>query len=141
LHIQFLTESSAWDSVVSIETRRGLDISGMKTRRGSNYPHPSRQSLRPPSLLCHGYRVNSGAKREQSDVYHPLPSSSEAKRNYIYNHALPLGLYGLYRARFTLTNIKHSAFHSKGQQLMLFREARPNSYLIREIYGTTGFAV
>jgi hypothetical protein len=44
-------------------------------------------------------------------------------------------------ARFTLTNIKHNAFNSKGQQLMLFREAKLNSYLIREIYGTIGFAV
>jgi len=60
-------------------------------------------------------------KRAEQGVYHPLTSSAEAKKVYIYNHAHPMGHYGLYRVRLIFPNIKHNVFRSKGQQIKLFR--------------------
>jgi hypothetical protein len=50
------------DSSVGIATRYGLEGPGIESRRGRDFPHPSRPALGPPSLLYNGYRVFPGCK-------------------------------------------------------------------------------
>jgi hypothetical protein len=49
-------------SSVGIATRYGLDCAGIDSRRGRNFPHPSRPVLGPPNLLYIGYLVFPGGK-------------------------------------------------------------------------------
>jgi hypothetical protein len=47
-------------SAVGIATRYGLDGPGIEYRWRRDFPHPSRRSLGPPSLLYNAYRIISG---------------------------------------------------------------------------------
>jgi len=64
--------------------------SGVRTRWGQNFPHPSRPAPRPTS----GYRVSSlGVKRPRGGVEHPSPCSAEVKKRvelYLYSSSGPL---------------------------------------------------
>jgi hypothetical protein len=64
----------------SIATRYGLGGPGIESRWGRDFPHPSRPSLGPPSLLYNGYRVSfPGVKRMGRGVDHPPPSRAEVR--------------------------------------------------------------
>jgi hypothetical protein len=69
----------ARDSVVGIVTRNELDGPGIESRWGREFPHPSRSSWGPPSLLYNGYRVIPGGKEAGAWRWPPTPSSAEIK--------------------------------------------------------------
>jgi len=48
------------DSVVDIAAREGLDGPGIESRRGRDFPHPSRPALGPIQLLYNGYSHSRG---------------------------------------------------------------------------------
>ena len=69
----------------------GWDI---ESQWGQDFPHPSRQSVRPASLLRVqiGYRVMAGVKRPDPGFSHPLPPRieiTERLQQYLYS---PSGL-------------------------------------------------
>jgi hypothetical protein len=73
------------DSVVGIETRYGLDGSGIDSRWGRDFPHPSR----PAHLASYtrGTRFLPEVKRPERGVDRPPLSSAEVKERvelYIY---------------------------------------------------------
>jgi hypothetical protein len=49
-------------SLILIATRYGLDGPGIESSWGRDFPHPSRRTLGPPSLLYNGYRVFLGGE-------------------------------------------------------------------------------
>jgi hypothetical protein len=53
LHLMFV----GWDSAVGIATRYGLDGTGIKSRWGLDFPHPSRLTQGLPSLLYSGSKT------------------------------------------------------------------------------------
>jgi hypothetical protein len=64
-------------SVVGIVTGYGLDGPGIESRWGRDFPHLSRSTLGPRSLLYYGYRVFPGGKeRPGRDADHSPPSSA-----------------------------------------------------------------
>ena len=88
------------DSSVDIATELyGLDGPGIESRWGRDFPHLSKPTLSPTSLLYNGYRVfPGGKKRPGRDADPSLPSSAvghERVELYLY---FPYGPYGLYRA-------------------------------------------
>jgi len=50
------------DSSVGIATAYRLDVLGIESRLGRDFPHPSRRALRPTQSLHNGYRVFPGGK-------------------------------------------------------------------------------
>jgi hypothetical protein len=62
------------DSVVGVKTFYGLDGSGIESRWGQDFQHPSGTSLGPPSLQYNGYRViprgkSAGTWLESSTIF------------------------------------------------------------------------
>ena len=60
-------------SSVGIETGYGLDGPGIESRWVRDFPHLSRMSLGPPSLLYNGYRVFPGGKKRPGRDADPSP--------------------------------------------------------------------
>jgi hypothetical protein len=88
------------DSSVGIATRYGLDVPGIESRRGRDFPHPSRPALGPtqtgprahPASYTMGIVSLSGVKRPGRGVDHRLPSSTEVKESvelYLYSTSGP----------------------------------------------------
>jgi len=70
------------DTVVGIATRCGLDVPGIASRWGRNFPHPSRLDLGPtqPSIQwVKGLSEGKGVIKPGRGVDHPLPSRAEIK--------------------------------------------------------------
>ena len=80
------------DSSVGIATRYGLEIPGIESRRGRDFPH------QPRGTPSNGYRVSyPEVKRPGRGVDHPPPSSAEIKERvelYIYPLLDLRGLFG-----------------------------------------------
>jgi hypothetical protein len=80
------------DSSGGIATSYDLDGRGVQSRRGSDFPHPSRSALGPPRLPYSGYLVTfPGVKLLGLDVDHPTRTNAEVKERvevYLYNHIL-----------------------------------------------------
>ena len=78
------------DSVVGVETRYGLEGSGIESPWGRDFPHRP-WSL--PSILYNVYRVSfPGVKRPGRGANHPLPSNAEVKGRielYLYSPSGP----------------------------------------------------
>ena len=77
------------DSSVGIATRYGLDGPGIESRRGRDFPHPSRPALGHTQLPIQWV---PGVKRPGRGVDHPLPSSAEVKYRaelYVYSPSGP----------------------------------------------------
>jgi hypothetical protein len=67
------------DSIVGIATRYGLDVLGIESRWGRDFPHPDRP-WGPPSLLYNEYQVSfPGVKWPGHGVDHPPLSSARVK--------------------------------------------------------------
>jgi hypothetical protein len=82
------------DSSVGIATNDGLNGQEIESLLGRDFPHPSRSSLGPPSLLYNRYRVfpGWGVKWPERRVDHPPPSSAEVKETvqlYLYSPSGP----------------------------------------------------
>ena len=60
-------------SVVGIATGYGLDGPGIESRWERDFPHLSRLSWGPPSLLYNGYRVFPGGKEQPGRDADPSP--------------------------------------------------------------------
>ena len=68
-------------------------LSGIESRWGRDFPHPSRPALGP----THGYRVSvPGVKRPWLSVNHPPPSSGEVKERVELYFYSPTGFLGLF---------------------------------------------
>jgi hypothetical protein len=85
------------NSSIGKATRYGLDDSGIESRLGQDFPHPSRPVLgptQPPIQWVPG--LSRGVKRPGRGVDHPSPSSAEVKERvelYLYS---PLGVRRLF---------------------------------------------
>jgi len=64
------------DSSVGTATGYGLDGPGIESRWGRDFPHLSRPTLGPPSLLYNGYRVFPAGKERPGRDAVPSPTSS-----------------------------------------------------------------
>ena len=77
-------------SVVGVATAYGLDGLGTESRRGRDFPHPSRPALgptQPPVQWALGI-FHLGVKRAGCDIDHPPLSSTEVKERveqYLYS--------------------------------------------------------
>ena len=68
------------DSSVGIATRYGWTVRGSNPGGGRDFPHPSRPTWGPPSLLYNGYGVfPREVKRPGRGVDHPPTYSAEVK--------------------------------------------------------------
>ena len=77
---------------VGVATRYGLDGPRIESRWGRDFPHPSRPTLGPPSLLYNGYRVFPGGKAAGAWRWPPTPSSAvvdERVELYLYSPSGP----------------------------------------------------
>ena len=54
------------DSSVGIATRYGLDVPGIDSRYGRDFPNPFRPALGPTSLLYNAYRIFAGGKAAET---------------------------------------------------------------------------
>jgi hypothetical protein len=91
------------DNSLGIATRYGLDGSGIESRRGRDFPQPSRPPWGPPSLLYNGYRlIFAGVKRPGRGVDHPLHLDPRLKKEYINNSSPSLGLRGVFYGELCL---------------------------------------
>jgi len=77
--------------------------SGVRTRWGTNFPHPSRPAPRPTN----GYGVSSlGVKRRRGGVNHPSPCTVEVKKKSRAITLLPVWAFmPCYRANITFTYV------------------------------------
>jgi hypothetical protein len=75
LHIVSLQEYGP-GSVVGISTGYGLDGPGIESRWGRDFPHLSRPTLGPTSLLYNGYQVFPGGKERPGRNADPSTLSS-----------------------------------------------------------------
>ena len=62
MYVYYTVYLGGRDSLVGIASRYGLDGTGIESRWGRDFPHPSRRSWGPPSLLYNGYRGFPGGK-------------------------------------------------------------------------------
>jgi hypothetical protein len=63
------------DSAVRTAARYGLDGPVIESRLGPDFPHPTRPTMGPPSLLLSVYRMAlPEVKQLGRGVDHPLPS-------------------------------------------------------------------
>ena len=86
-----LTDSGPGSSV-GIATGYGLDGPGIESWRGRDFPHLSRRTLDPSSLLYNGYRVFPGGKeRPRCDADPSPPSSAVVMKGYSYTSTTPMG--------------------------------------------------
>jgi hypothetical protein len=68
------------DNSIGIATRYGLDVPGIESRWGRDFPHPSRlgpEPTQPPVQWVPG--LSPGVKRPGRGIDHPPPSSAEVK--------------------------------------------------------------
>jgi len=63
-------------NVVGIATGYGVDVPGIESRWGRDFPHLSRPALGPPNLTHNRYRVFPGGKERPGRDADPLPRSS-----------------------------------------------------------------
>ena len=80
------------DISVGVEIRYGLDGPGIESRCRQNFPHPSRLTLGPTSLLFKGYRVCPGGKAAVAWRWPLTPSSAKVESRvqlYLYSHSGP----------------------------------------------------
>jgi hypothetical protein len=79
-------------SSVGIATRYGLDCPGIESQLRQDFPHKSRQALRPHSLLYNGYRDFLGGKTTGAWRWPPTQSSAEVKERvelYLFSPSGP----------------------------------------------------
>jgi len=79
-------------SSVGIATGYGLDGPGIESWWGRDFPHLSRPSLGPTSLVYNGYRVFLGGKERpgrDADPSHPSSAVVKKEKNYTSTH--PVG--------------------------------------------------
>jgi hypothetical protein len=76
-------------SSVGIATGYGLDGPGIKSRWGRDFPHLSRQTLGPISLMYSGYRVFRGSRKRPERDADPSPLLVPRSKNrvelYLYS--------------------------------------------------------
>jgi len=88
LHIWFLIFNC------QLITPYGLDVPGIESRWGRDFPHLSRPALRPTHTASYTLGTGSfpGVKRPGRGVYHPPPSSAVVKERvelYLYSPSGP----------------------------------------------------
>ena len=86
-----LPRQSGPGSSVGIATGYGLDGPGIEFRWRQDFPHLSRPTLGPPSLLYNGYRVFPGGKeRPERDTDPSPPSSAVVMKGQSYTSTPPM---------------------------------------------------
>jgi hypothetical protein len=70
---------SGRDSSVGIAILYGLDGTGIESRWGRDFPHPSRPALGPTQLPIQWVQDYLGLKRPGRGVHHPPPSRAEGE--------------------------------------------------------------
>jgi len=87
-------------------TRYGLDVPGIESRWGRDFPHPSRATVGAHPASCTiGTGFFPGVKAAGAWRWPPIPFSAEIKERvelYLYP---PLGLHGLFWGNFTNINL------------------------------------
>ena len=92
------------NSIFSIATHYGLDVPGIESRWGRDFPHPSRPTPGGhPASYTMGTRSFPGSKRLGHDIDHPTPASTKVKKNSRTIPLLPFCAVACSRVTFTFT--------------------------------------